>query len=197
MELIDTGINWISWAGAAYVVGMTIFLVVNIAIGAVKSKSALWWFLIYSVVVIGMMLAGLKYLPTLVLAYSNEGIEAAEPEMARFTQNIGRIFNTATGLSAPESPPAPISPSPPPAPPAPALPAPAPPDQDPEAGGGIDPAPTDTPSPPISPSPPPSPTPSQAEYRATADARLATVTAASQPAPTYDILKPPTPIITR
>jgi hypothetical protein len=187
MELIDTGINWISWAGAAYVVGTTIFLVVNIAIGAVRAKSALWWFLIYSVVVVGMMLAGLKYLPAMVLAYSNDGLEAAEPEMQRFTHNINRIFNTAADASRAGADPLvpPATPSPPP--------------PDPNAGGGTEPLPIPTP---IAGTPTPTPPPG-IDYDATADARLATITAAAAdyqpptPTPTYDILKPPTPIIRR
>lgn len=190
MELINTGINWISWAGAAYVVGTTIFLVVNIAIGAVKAKSALWWFLIYSVVVVGMMLAGLKYLPALVLTYSNDGLEAAEPEMARFAHNINRIFNTAA-----EAPPAPAAAAPPAT-----LENIAPATPDPNVGGGTAPLPDATTI--ITGTPTLAPT-TITDYNATADARLLTITAAAaayqppSPTPTYDILKPPTPIIRR
>ncbi|MCB8988966.1 MAG: hypothetical protein H6661_14590, partial [Ardenticatenaceae bacterium] len=42
MELLNTAITYISWGLAAYMVGVTLFLAANIAIGAIKTRSALW-----------------------------------------------------------------------------------------------------------------------------------------------------------
>ncbi|MBK8987401.1 MAG: hypothetical protein IPM39_15210 [Chloroflexi bacterium] len=191
MELLDTGIRWISWALAAYMVGSTIVFVIGVGIGAIKTKSALWWYLIYSVVVVGMMLAGLKYLPALVLQFSNEGIESAQPEMDRFAGNVRGIFDTAAGAgnSAPAKPTATLSPLGGPTD-----------GSDPDAGGGGS-QPTVSPIL-ATPTLAPIATMPEPDYRATADARLATVTAAAAqyqatpgPTATYDILKPPTPII--
>jgi len=195
MELLNTAITYISWGLAAYMVGVTLFLAANIAIGAIKTRSALWWYLVYSVVVVGMMLAGLKYLPSMVLQYSNEGIEAAQPEMARFAQNVRGIFDTAAGSGGGSQP----QPTGVPAAVDTAVPAVGgnPDGSDPDAGGGGgEILPTATPfltTPTLAPT-------STPNYQATSDARLATVTAAAgdhQPVatPTYDILHPPTPII--
>ena len=192
MELLDTGIRWISWALAAYMVGSTIVFVIGVGIGAIKTKSALWWYLIYSVVVVGMMLAGLKYLPAMVLQFSNEGIESAQPEMNRFAGNVRGIFDTAAGSGAQVQPTATLSPISGPTD-----------GSDPDAGGGGGIPPTMVPiitTPTLAPTS--TPLTVTIDYHATADARLATVTAAAaqyQPTPgptaTYDILKPPTPII--
>lgn len=95
MEMVQTAVTWISWFLAAYIVAVVIFLIANIGIQAVRTKSALWWYLVYSIVVVGMMLAGLQYLPSMFLESVNEGIEASQPEMERLTVNVQRIFNTA------------------------------------------------------------------------------------------------------
>lgn len=205
MELVNTVISWVSWALAAYMVGVTLFLAANIAIGAIKTRSALWWYLIYSVVVVGMMLVGLKYLPSLVLEYANDGIEAAEPEMARFAANIAGIFDTAANSGAL---PPPGNPDTQPA--ATAVSATA--TSDPNAGGGggipptmvpvlatptLPPATTATPSPTYAPGPD-NPEP---DYSATATSQYATVQAVAPlpatpgPTPTFDIMHPPTPYV--
>lgn len=196
MELVNTAVIWISWALAAYMVGVTIFLAANIAIGAIKTRSALWWYLVYSVVVVGMMLAGLKYLPSMVLEYSNDGIEAAGPEMARFAENVRDIFNTAAGGAPPPgNAAAGAQPTAVPATPA-SIGGGSTDGSDPDAGGGVVIPPTMTPvltTPTLAPTATP-------DYQATADGRLATAQAVKATptigaTPTYDILKPPTPII--
>lgn len=196
MELVNTAVTWVSWALAAYMVGVTLFLAANIAIGAIKTRSALWWYLVYSVVVVGMMLAGLKYLPSMVLQYSNEGIEAAQPEMARFAENVRGVFNTAAGGASPTGGGS-VPPTPTMTPPAISGPTDG---SDPDAGGGAGIEPTMLP---IMTTPTLAPT-GTPNYEATANARLATVTAAAGdyqppatpgPTATYDILHPPTPVV--
>jgi len=197
---VSSVIRWIGYGLAAYVLGSVIVLVIGVGIGAIKTKSALWWYLIYSVVVVGMMLAGLRYLPSTVLQFANEGIEASQPEMERFANNVGELFYTAAGgaLNAAERMATP-TPYIPPVTIPPVLSGPTD-GSDSDAGGGVgwdDLSATPTLAPTAS------ATPTPIDYIATADARLLTVTAAAAPylsatpgpTATYDILKPPTPII--
>lgn len=215
MDKVNVVIGWVSWALAAYMVAVTLFLAANIAIGAIKTRSALWWYLVYSVVVVGMMLAGLEYLPSMVLEAANEGIEAAAPEMERFAGNVQGIFDTAA--SSGSLPPAGSNPqtavlqteTPPP-------PGGNPNTDDPNAGGGAGAADLPPTAPPIltTPTVQATPTlnlttnpadlyPAESDLQATAASMRQTVVAVSSPTreatpgptPTYDILKPPTPII--
>lgn len=187
MEMVQTAVTWISWALAAYIVAVVIFLIANIGIQAVRTKSALWWYLVYSVVVVGMMLAGLQYLPSMFLESVNEGIEASQPEMERLTLNVQRIFNTAadgSGAQGGNGPQATAVPAPSATP-------------DINMGGGVG---VETAVPVLTtPTLAPTSTPYEPDYAATADARLATVTAAAErytgPTSTPDPLHPPTPII--
>ncbi len=191
MEMVQTAVTWISWFLAAYIVAVVIFLIANIGIQAVRTKSALWWYLVYSIVVVGMMLAGLQYLPSMFLESVNEGIEASQPVMERLTVNVQRIFNTAasgtgtTGSGANAT----------------AVPEPTA-TIDINVGGGLVTAvpvlTTPTLAPTGTPYLAPTGTPYEPDYSATADARLATVTAAAEgyaPTATPDPLHPPTPII--
>ncbi len=182
MEMVQTAVTWISWFLAAYIVAVVIFLIANIGIQAVRTKSALWWYLVYSVVVVGMMLAGFQYLPAMFLESVNDGIEASQPEMERLTLNVQRIFNTAAdGTSAGSGAvgtavPAPTA------------------TIDINVGGGLATAVPILTTPTLA----PTSTPYEPDYNATADARLATVTAAAEgyaPTATPDPLHPPTPII--
>lgn len=183
MEMVQTAVTWISWFLAGYIVAVVIFLIANIGIQAVRTKSALWWYLVYSIVVVGMMLAGLQYLPSMFLESVNEGIEASQPEMERLTVNVQRIFNTAasgtgtTGSGANAT----------------AVPEPTA-TIDINVGGGLVTAVPVLTTPTLA----PTGTPYEPDYSATADARLATVTAAAEgyaPTATPDPLHPPTPII--
>ena len=192
MDISGQIITWFAYGMAFYILGVTIFLVANIAIGAVRARSALWWYLVYSVVVVGMMLIGLLYLPSMVLQYTNDGIEAAQPEIKRFTTNIEGMFQTAIGDPVVGQPQAPSMTDPQPQPIViPTI--------DSDSGGG---SPTDTQigTPPTTPTratvPTPTPvltlTPSTDLQQEGAD-RLATVRAVTSPTP--DLLNPPTPVI--
>ena len=211
MDKVNVVIGWVSWALAAYMVAVTLFLAANIAIGAIKTRSALWWYLVYSVVVVGMMLAGLEYLPSMVLEAANQGIEAAAPEMERFAGNVQGIFDTAA--SSGSLPPAGSNPqaaAPPVDTPFPTGGNPA--ADDPDVGGGMGAADLPPTAPPIltTPTAQATPTidlttnpadmyPAESDLQATAASMRQTVVAVSSPTPgatpTYDILKPPTPII--
>lgn len=203
MDILNTAVVWLSYGMAAYIIGVTIFLMANIAIGAIKARSALWWYLVYSVVVVGMLLAGLEYLPSMVLESANDGIEASAPEMERFALNIRELFETAVnsgesgGASLPET----TSDTTPQEAEA----------VDPDVGGGapdvLPPTmtpdiqilvPTSAATPTGTPSPTSHPGESTDQLSAEATARYATVQAADagpQPTATFDILHPPTPEI--
>lgn len=196
MDMLNVIITWISWALAAYMVGVTILIVASMAIGAIKARSALWWYLVFSVVVVGMMLAGLQYLPTMVLQSANDGIEAAQPEMARFAENVQGIFNSAV---ASDSMPAPANTQQTAVDPLPA----APPTVDTQAGGGAPQfqAPLPPTMAPVLSTPTIEATVQAAattllepDYQATSTSQVATVQAVGV-TPTFDVLNPPTPVI--